>query len=144
MLYTVYLKKRTVYIPTVAQLATGAYSDEEPVAEVSVTNTEGLRRALLDTIARGNAIIPNPQKDKWPPPVLLKYAGAKSWSAFMRGTMTWNIKEYDGAYQIIGNLVHAIGDSQEDPAQKIILPPGSNANDAIDRMIEILQDAAHG
>jgi hypothetical protein len=60
----------------------------------------------------------------------------------MRGAAIWSIKDYAGTYQIVGHHVHARGSATEDQAQKIILPPGSNANDAVDRLIEILQEAA--
>ncbi len=137
-----YLKKHTVYIPTIAKRVTGAYTGIVPVAVVAVTDTEGLRRALLDTIARGNPIIPNPETDKWPPPVLLKYAGAKSWSAFMRDTALWSITNDGGTYQIVGHRVHLPkGNAPEDPEQRVSLPSGSTVNDAVDRMIEILQAA---
>jgi hypothetical protein len=63
MLYNCFLKKGVVYVPTVAKLQTGAYTDIEPVAVVPVSNTESLRRAFLDAIARKNAIVPNPPKD---------------------------------------------------------------------------------
>lgn len=142
MPYKCYLKKHTVYVPTVAKLSTGAYDEVEPVAVIPITDTAGLRHALLAAMARGNTIVPNPQDDNWPPPVLLKYAGAKSWSAFMRGTATWTIKDFGGVYQIVANRVHARGDATEDPEQKVLLPPGSTANDAVDRMIAILQSAA--
>jgi hypothetical protein len=52
MLYSCFLKKGVVYVPTVAKLQTGAYTDIEPVAVVPVSNTESLRRAFLDAIAR--------------------------------------------------------------------------------------------
>lgn len=136
-------KKHTVYVPTSAKLATGAYTEIEPVAVVAVTDTEGLRQAFLDAMARGNSIVPNPQKgSKWPPPVVLKYARAASWSAFMHGAAMWSIKDYGGAYQIVGHHVHTRGNATEDPSQKITLPPESNANDVADRMIKILQNAA--
>jgi hypothetical protein len=70
-------------VPTVVKLQTGAYMDVDPVAVVPVANTDGIRHALLDAIARENAIVPPPPKDDWPPPVLLKYAGVKTWSAFV-------------------------------------------------------------
>ena len=78
MLFHAYLRNAVVYVPTVVKLQTGAYMDVDPVAVVPVTNTDGLRHALLDAIARKNAIVPPPPKDDWPPPVLLKYAGVKS------------------------------------------------------------------
>jgi hypothetical protein len=102
VLYNCFLKKGLVYVADRRKLQTGAYTDIEPVAVVPVSNTESLRRAFLDAIARKNAIVPNPPKDDWPPPVLLKYAGAKTWSAFARGASEWSIKEKDGKYQIVG------------------------------------------
>jgi hypothetical protein len=77
VLFHSYLRNGVVYVPTVVKLRTGAYVDVEPVAVTSVTDTDGLRRAFLDAIARKNAIVPPPPKDNWPPPVLLKYAGVK-------------------------------------------------------------------
>ena len=77
MLYNCFLKSGIVYVPTVVKMQTGVYSDEEPVAVVSAANSQGLRRAFLEAIERGNAVVPNPPKDNWPPPVLLKYTGAR-------------------------------------------------------------------
>jgi hypothetical protein len=49
-------------------------------------------------------MVPQPQRrDDWPPPVVLKYAGVKSWSAFERGLRVWDLKENDGIFQIAGN-----------------------------------------
>ena len=109
-----------------------------------VTNTEDLRRALLDTIDRKNIIIPNPPKNSWPPPVLLKYAGVKAWSAFARGAAVWSIKETGGNYQIAGYRTHRNGYWEKDPEQKINFPPRSTVEQVIDRMIAILQEAARG
>jgi hypothetical protein len=142
MLYHSYLKNGVVYVPTVARLQTGAYTDIEPVAVVPVANKETLRHAFLDVIARKNAIVPNPPKDDWPPPVLLKYAGVKTWSAFARGTSQWSIKEKDGKFQIVGYRTHRNGYSEQDPGQKTDFPPNATADDVIERMIAILQDAA--
>jgi hypothetical protein len=85
--------------------------------------------------------IAHPPKDEWPPPVLLKYAGVKTWSAFARGTSAWSINEKDGAYQIVGYRTHTKGYWVEDRNHKIELPPGSAIDDVIERMIAILQDA---
>ena len=142
MLYNCFLKSGIVYVPTVVKMRSGVYSDEEPVAVMPAGNTEGLRRAFLDTISRKNAIVPNPPKDNWPPPVLLKYSGAKTWSAFARGTITWSIKEDDGNYQIVGYRTHPDGYWVEDPEQKMEFPSGTSADAVIDRMITVLQAAA--
>jgi hypothetical protein len=142
MLYNCFLKDDVVYVPTVVKMQTGVYSDVEPVAVVPIANTDVLRRSFLEAIERGNAVVPNPPKDNWPPPVLLKYTGAKTWSAFKRGALAWSIKEKDENYQIVGYRTHRDGYWQEDPDQKIDFPPGSAVDEVIDRMIAILQEAA--
>jgi hypothetical protein len=116
--------------------------DVEPVAVTSVADTDGLRRAFLDTIARKNAIVPPPPKDKWPPPVLLKYAGVRTWSAFARGAATWSIRETEGNYQIVGYRDHPDGYWAPDREQEINFSPGATVDDVIARMIAILQDRA--
>ncbi len=144
MSFSVYLKKHTVYVPTSGRMPSGVHLEIEPVAVVAVADTGALRQALLDVIARGNPAVPSVEKgSKWPPPVLPKYARERSWSAFMRGTAIWSFVYHNGTYQIQAWRVHLPkGHATPDPEQKISLPPESTANDAVDRMIEILQSAA--
>jgi hypothetical protein len=140
MLFHAYLRRNVVYVPTVAKRDTAVYTDIEPVAVVSVAHSKALRRALLDAIARKNATIPVP-KGKWPAPVLLKYAGVKSWSAFARDASLWSIEDDGGKYLIVGYRTHPKGYWEQDPDQKTVFPPGSTVDDVIERMIAILQDA---
>jgi hypothetical protein len=140
MLYNCYLRNDIVYVPTVGKRG-GAYTDIEPVAAVPVTNVEALRRAFQDVIARGNAAVPL-IKGKWPPPVLLKYAGVKTWLAFARGASTWNIENNDGIYKIVGHRLHPDGYWVEDHEHESDFPPGTTVDDVIGRMIAILQEAA--
>lgn len=142
MLVHAYMKKRVVYVPTVVHLTTGAYVDIDPVAVEPVTNADGLRRAFLETLARGNAVVPPPPKGEWPRPILLKYSGAKSWSAFARGAAMWSMEEESGHYQIIGYRDHPDGYWARDPDQTINFAAGTAINTVIDRMISILQQAA--
>ena len=141
MLFQLYLRHGIVYVPTTAKRGTSVYTAIEPVAVVPVTHSDGLRRAFLDTIGRKNIAV-LPPKGKWPAPVLLKYAGVKTWAAFARDASVWNLEENDGVYRIVGHRVHAKGYWVEDPAQKIEFPPGATVDDVIDRMVAILQDAA--
>jgi hypothetical protein len=141
MMLHVYLRAGTVYIPTVAKREGGAYTEIEPVAVVTVTHTEELRRSLLDATAKRNIVVPVPT-GTWPPPVVLKYAGVKSWSAFARNASTWSIKEEGGVRQIVGYRKHSKGYWEQDPNQKTQFPTGATIDDVIDRMIAILQEAA--
>jgi hypothetical protein len=142
MLLHCYLKNGVVYIPTVVRLKTGAYMNVEPVAVVPAANTEDLRRAFWDTIARGNKVVPNPPKDEWPPSVLAKYAGVKTWAAFARNASGWSVEGTDGHYQIVGYRKHPKGYWEKDPEQKIDFDPGATVDDVIARAIAVLQDRA--
>jgi hypothetical protein len=140
MLYNCYLRKSIVYVPTVGKRG-GVYTDIDPVAVVPVADSEGLRRAFRNAIARKNVPVPL-QKGKWPPPVILKYAGVRTWSAFASGTLVWNIDEDEDLYQIVGHRMHPDGYWVRDEGQKIEFPPEISVDVVIDRMIAILQEAA--
>ena len=140
MLCALYLRKGTVFLPTLGKMDRGPYRDIEPVDVVPVSDTEGLRRALGATIARGNPPI-GPYPRPYPPPVVLKYAGLKSWHAFARGAQPWSIRGKNGIFQIVGHRMHPNG-WVEDPNQTIHFPAGTTLDDVIDRMIAILQTAA--
>src|SRR5579859_2068606 len=102
MLFICYLRDGIVFVPTMARReAEPIYTTIEPVSVVPVSSPEDVRRALLETIARKNVIIPNPDpKALRAPPLILKYAGVKSWSAFFRNASMWSIREDDGVCKI--------------------------------------------
>ena len=140
MLYMCNLRKGVVYVPAVGKRG-GVYTVVEPVDVVPVTNTAGLRAAFRNAIAKKNVDVPL-VKGKWPPPVLPKYAGVKTSAAFDRGASTWNIRDDDEKYKIVGYRRHPDGYGVEDHAQTIEFPPGTSVDVVVDRMIAILQEAA--
>lgn len=138
----IYLRKGIVYVPTMGKMAKGFYRGVEPVAVVPASNTEALRRALAETIARGNPNVPVLRRSEWPSPVLLKYAGVKSWSTFEQGMLLWDIKEDAGCFKIDSNSKQPNGMWREDPKQTIKFPSGTSVSDVVDRMAAILQQVA--
>jgi hypothetical protein len=144
MLVSCTLKNGFVYLPTVAKTEAGFYIKREPVAVVRAVDTGGLRRALRDVLAKENIVIPAPKRDAFPPSVLLKYTGEKTWAAFMRGASEWDIYEKDGNYQITPYQKDPQGGQSWVPVSdgKITFPSGVTANDVIERMIAIVQDVA--
>lgn len=144
MLWTCYLRKGLVYIPAVAKIREGGHMDVEPVAVVPVSNSDGLRQAFRDTMARGNPVIPSPTRNNYPPAVQLKYAGVKTLSEFWRGTKNWHISDISGAFRIHGHRRGSDRHLQRDPEQVIAFAPGVSTDEIIDRMIAILQEAANG
>jgi hypothetical protein len=137
-----YLRKGIVYIPTMGMMDKGLYRHIEPVAVVPLSNTDALRRAFAETIARGNPKVPIPKRSEYPLPVLLKYAGLKSWRSFARNTSTWAIDERNGIFKIIGYQSDPPNGWTEDKDNVETFPSGTTAEDVIDRMIAILQEAA--
>jgi hypothetical protein len=141
MLFQVYLRRGLVYVPTTAMREGGAYTAIEPVAVVPVTKADEIHRSLLDAIARKNITVPVP-KGKWPAPVLLKYADAKTWADFARDASTWYIQDRSGEYQIGGYRMNQKGYWEEDPNQKNDFPPGTTLDTVLDHMVAILQETA--
>jgi hypothetical protein len=142
MLISCTLRDGIVYVPTVAKTEAGFYMNREPVAAVPAADTTALQRALRDAMRKGNATIPTPKRTEYPPPVLPKYAGLKSWSEFMQGASEWKILERNGNYKIVPYCEDPEGSGSwlENSAHKIEFPPGSTIDDVIDRMIAILQE----
>lgn len=142
MYFSITLKDGVVYLPTMGKMDRGFYRGIEPVAVVSATNTELLREALLATIARGNPSVPMLKRRDWPPPVVLKYAGVKKWSAFERGMILWSIEGEDGKFQIAVKTKQSNGMWVDDKARTIELPNGSKTQNVVERMVAIIQQAA--
>jgi len=139
----IYLRNGVVYVPTMGKMGEGFYRGIEPVAVVPAAKTDELHQALLATIARGNPGAPILQRSAYPPPVLLKYARLKSWSAFERGSVLWSLGDKDGHYEINRYKKHPAGKGfVRDPKHKMTFQSGSTVDEVIDRMIAILQDAA--
>ena len=142
MFHTCYLKKDTVYLPTMVSQGIARYMDVDPVTVVLVADTERLRQAMRDTILKENPFRAPTVEDARKPPVILKYTGDKSWSAFMRGASCWSIYEKDGIFQIEPYRIHPKGYWEPDRDNFIKFPSGTSIDVVIDRMIAILQSAA--
>jgi hypothetical protein len=137
-----YLRSGTIYLPTMGKMDEGFYRAVEPVAVVSASDIDGTRKALQAAIVRGNPAVPILRRSEIPPPLLPKYAGVKSWSAFERGMKFWTIKEKNDVFQIAGQSKRADGGWRTDPERTIDFPPDSTTDDVIDRMIAIVREEA--
>jgi hypothetical protein len=143
MLITCYLREGMVYVPTVVRRASGPiYSSIEPIEVIPLGNLASVRQALRESLRRGNAVVPDrdPQ-DLDSPPIILKYARVRSWSAFFRTAWTWSIRDDDGLFKIVSYRKHPKRYWEEDPAQEKRFPPGTTVDNVINRMITILQAA---
>jgi hypothetical protein len=144
MLASCYLRNGTVYVPTMARRASGPiYTDIEPFVVLPLNDIRAVRQALLDAVTRENAIIPDPDpKALRAPPIILKHARVRSWAAFFRNAWMWTIRSDDGVYKITGYRKHPKGYWEPDQNQAIKFAAGQGADEVVDRLIAILQEAA--
>lgn len=142
MLCTCYLRKGIVYVPTLGRVGTAHYRVVEPVAVVTVSQTSDLRGAFREAIARDNPTVPPLPVHDRPPPLMLKYARVRSWSAFERSTLTWDLKSRNGRYEIVAQRRRPDRGWEPDPTNIVVFPPEATVDDLIDRMIAILQESA--
>ena len=141
MVWHIYLSNRTAFVPTVAQTDAGFYLEVDPVEVVSVTDTEALQHAVKHAIGRGNPKVPTPTRAAFPKPVVLKYAKAKSWPAFERGSLYWTVVEKDGVYHVIQGRKRPDRGWEDDPEQIEALPPGTGIDGVAQRVASSVQTA---
>jgi hypothetical protein len=79
-------------IPTLAQTSDGFYIMVEPVIVISEPTADRLVVALREAQDRGNPRIPTPPPGKFPPPIVLPYAGVKTLPAFEKRARSWGIR----------------------------------------------------
>jgi hypothetical protein len=90
---------------------------------------------------RGNPIVQNLARVDHGDPVILKYAGVKTYSAFARAAQYWMIEENQGVYRIIGQRKLAPRGWIDDPEQTVTFSADAKPDEVIQRMVAILQEA---
>jgi|SRR5450756_683643 len=141
MVWHIYLRNRTAFIPTVAQTDAGFFLDVDPVGVVSTTDTEALQHAVKQAIGRGNPKVPTPTRAAFPKPVVLKYTKVKSWPAFERDCLYWTIVEKDGVYHVIQGRKRLDRGWEDDPERIEALPPGADIDEVAQRVTSSVQTA---
>jgi len=137
-----YLRKGIVYIPTLGTISRGFCRTIEPVAVVSVSDSDLLYRAFSAAIARGNPKVTLLAGEDDLPPILPKYAGVKSWKAFVRDSSTWEIRERNGIFSIFAYRRDPPNGWAEDHENIETFPRGTSVDQVIQRIIAILQEAS--
>ena len=123
-------------------MKTGGYQDIEPVAVIPLSDTAGLRVAFREMFLRGNPVIPT-FVGRDVPPVVLKFAGLKSFTAFARGTLVWVIDGRDGVWKIVPQKKGPERGWQYDFDRIMPQPPGTSIDELSERVVAVLQAAAN-
>jgi hypothetical protein len=98
--YSFYLRNGLAFAPTMAKTDAGYYLMVEPVDVQPASSVDALQKVLLAAIARGNPIAPTPTPPNFPRPVMERYCGMKSLSAFERTATYWSISQNADGFRI--------------------------------------------
>lgn len=83
-----------------AKTEAGYWMGIEPVDVQKVESPEALQTLLMAAIKRGNPVVLTPTRGNFPRPVMERYCGLKSLSAFERTATCWAISQDDGNFRI--------------------------------------------
>jgi hypothetical protein len=140
MLWHIYLRKGTVFIPTVARTDAGFYMDIDPVEIVESGNRSRIVDAIKSSIVKGNPIVETPTRAAFPKPVVLKYTNVKSWGTFEKNAFCWTIKKNGTVLELHSPHMDSFRGWDADPA-KIETFKGESA---IDEMANSVADQVQG
>jgi hypothetical protein len=130
-----YLRRGTAFIPTMARTTAGYWLGVEPVVVQSVGTAEHLQTILAAAILRGSPVVPTPTRADFPPDVMRKYCGMKSFSAFERTSALWSISKGPEGYcicQWLRSLRHR-GAWEQDTHGELLLPVHTPVEDVARR-----------
>ena len=118
----------------------GPYHEDDAIGPIPVQNAEDLRRAFHDAILRGSPVVPESDPRAQAKSKMLKLAGVKSWTALYSNASAWKASDYGGHYRL-SRMKRYYRGWTEDQDQTIHLPPGATAEDAAQRLVEMIQAA---
>lgn len=104
--------------------------DTDPVEVVNLSDKDEVMRVLSEALNRESPRIPTPMRDSYPKPVVLKYAGVKSWSSFHKTASCWGIVKKPGSYEIKGYRRDGRG-WEGDPEKITIVPVEKGVDEVI-------------
>ncbi len=139
-LWLMFVHKDKVLIPTMARTEAGFYMGVEPVSVIVLQNRAEVRLAFIDTIRRGNPLVPTPTRATYPPDPLLKHANVRTLSAFERSAKGWKLGRSSAEYVIAPYRTGESGGSEEDSREKESFP----ADVPVDQVVSRLLDRALG
>src|SRR5689334_2747825 len=99
-LWHLYARESVVYVPNVAQTEAGYFLDVEPVRVMPATEPQAIAAALEQALGQGNPRIPTPVRASFPKPVVLKYAGVKSWKTFEQRSACFTLRRLEHEYEL--------------------------------------------
>jgi hypothetical protein len=98
--WNLYIAGEKLIVPTSAKAEAGFGIEVEPVFVALLADAACCSDAIAQTLERGNPSVPTPNWKTAPSPVVLRHAGVKSWSAFLRKARGWVVKKQPGSFLV--------------------------------------------
>lgn len=137
--WDVYLVGEKVLVPTQGRTVNGLGLSIDPMVVVSILEPDVLRRTILDTIARGNPTVQDPGPSFKTD--MHKKVGMRSYKAFERASVSWDITKKGGIYSICFwkfGIEHGKGFTPDTSKPDNVFPPNTPVETVVDRLIEII------
>ena len=122
MVWEFYVWRDLVIVPTMARTPAGLYLSVEPVEGINRSNIEAVAQAVLSAMKRGNPVVPQPDRDQCPAPVVVSYARVRTWRQFARQATAWAIRQDEAGFTIVAHRRGERDASYEDQARSEKIP----------------------
>jgi hypothetical protein len=130
-------KNGAILIPYNAKTEAGFWISVEPVEIAHADDEASILNGVRKIAALGVITVPTPARDAFPKPIILKYAGSNSWSAFQKIHMLVDLEENANGQFSVQPWRRAEGRSYEpDLAAFKLLPIGATLGDAVADVIQ--------
>jgi hypothetical protein len=139
MLIQVYCNERTgaVLIPSAAKTEAGFWLSVEPVEVAHADDETSILSGVRKIAALGVRSVPTPARDAFPKPIMLKYAGSKTWSAFVKIHMRIDVEQNaDGQFSVQPWRRGESRSYEPDLSAFRVLPIGATLGDAVFEVIQ--------
>ena len=146
MLIQVYCNERTgaVLIPCAAKTEAGFWLSVEPVEVAHTDDETSILSGVRKIAAQGVRSVPTPARDAFPKPIMLKYAGSKTWSAFQKIHVLINLERNSNGQFSIQPCRKAEDRSYvPDLAALKVLPIEATLDDAASEVIQLIKSGRH-
>jgi hypothetical protein len=139
----VYVRRATIFVPTVADTSSG-YIDVEPTLVVPCGQWDRLRGFVRDVLATGNPSGSGYLRQEFPPPRAFAGSGVQSWTAFKKGTAAigWSVADDACRIDFIEDM-GARGRAGFEPVIVADFPPDAPAEDFVECVVQYVRQACH-
>lgn len=135
----IFVRKGLIYIPVSARTDAGFYLHIEPIEVIEAQDTDRLFNAIKGVIAKGNPVVPTPDRNSYAKSPILKCSGIKSWSQFEKDARFWTLSDTAGEYWFTPWKKRRDRGSEPDTQRSITFPTNVSMDEIVRQVVATLQ-----